>query len=362
MITEGTTTPSTTTAAWEVFARSFVLAGGTLFLLLSSFVYVLDPYGTRTSAARPPTAIMDLNQRYMYPQLARSRLFDSAVFGTSTIRLLDPESLGRELGGRFANLGLNAGTPWEQLQLAGLFLRHVPSPKTLVFGLDRSWCDPAADAQERRLTFRSFPPWLYDESWFNDLPGLLSLKSLEVAGRVALHALGFMPARIRLDGYEVFTPPDASYDLVRAREHLRRGSPTDAPGAGSGDPSMTSSAQRSGFSFPALEWLAGTFASLPPTTRVLVVFPPIHRTAQADPGTHDEAVDAACKARAVEVTARHGGAAVDFRQITALTSEDANYWDKLHYRQPITDRIIGALTAATDGRAPRDDSYRVLTR
>ena len=72
---------------------------------------------------------MDLNQRFMYPQIVRSGRFDAAVFGTSTVRLLDPQRLGAAFGGRFANLGMNAGTPWEQMQLADLFLRHVPRPR-----------------------------------------------------------------------------------------------------------------------------------------------------------------------------------------------------------------------------------------
>jgi len=41
----------------------------------------------------------------------RSGRYDSAVVGTSTVRLLDPQRLGALFGARFANLGLNAGTP-----------------------------------------------------------------------------------------------------------------------------------------------------------------------------------------------------------------------------------------------------------
>ena len=143
--------------SWRAFAATLCCSALAVGAVLYGFVLLLDPYGLR--ATRP---IMDLNQRFMYPQIVRSGRFDAALFGTSTVRLLDPDRLNAVLGGRFVNLGLNSGTPWEQMQLADLFLRQVPEPKALVFGLDRNWCD--ADADRKRLTFRVFPPWLYDES------------------------------------------------------------------------------------------------------------------------------------------------------------------------------------------------------
>ena len=69
---------------------------------------------------------MDLNQRFMYPQIVRSGRHDSAVFGTSTVRLLDPRELDMLFAARFAKkpLDSNAGTPWSGMQLAALFLRQ----------------------------------------------------------------------------------------------------------------------------------------------------------------------------------------------------------------------------------------------
>ncbi len=55
--------------------------------------------------------------------------------GTSTARLLDPQELDRAFGGRFANLAMNAATPWEQTQLARLFLTRAPA-RACCFGLD----------------------------------------------------------------------------------------------------------------------------------------------------------------------------------------------------------------------------------
>jgi hypothetical protein len=49
----------------------------------------------------------------MYPQILRTRRYDSIVVGTSTIRLLDPVALDRALGGHFASVALLSGTAWE---------------------------------------------------------------------------------------------------------------------------------------------------------------------------------------------------------------------------------------------------------
>lgn len=319
--------------AWSGFVTLFAATSVAVLALLFGAVAALDPFGSRVGPGRAPTPIMDLNQRYMYPQLARSGGFDSAIFGTSTIRLLDPRKLGAAFGGRFANLGLNAGTPWEQLQLAALFLRHVPRPATIILGLDRSWCDADADDPSKRLTFRSFPPWLYDDDPLNDWPGFLSLKSLEIALRVALHRLGRMPERIRGDGYEVFLPADRLYDPARAKASIHAPSPPGGASAPAGP-------------LPALDRLAEFVGRVPPGTRLVLLLPPIHVAAQAAPGSAEEAADAACKARIRALARRPSTWMVDFRLPSSLTREDGNYWDRLHYRLPVADGLVAAIAAA----------------
>src|SRR5690349_6903202 len=106
---------------WRSFLAAFASAAALFALGLYAFVVLLDPYGLRAGPDRPSGPIMDVNQRYMYPQIVRSGRYDAAVFGTSTIRLLDPRRLREAFGARFANFGLNAGTPWEQVQIASLF-------------------------------------------------------------------------------------------------------------------------------------------------------------------------------------------------------------------------------------------------
>jgi hypothetical protein len=348
--------PAAPALAWRRFGLAFAAVATLAAAALYGFVLAIDPYGLHVRPGRPPGPIMDLNQRYMYPQIVRSGRYDSAVFGTSTVRLLDPKELGALFDGRFANLGLNAGTPWEQFELAALFLRHAREPKALVFGLDITWCEP--DADRRRFTFRAFPPWLYDENPINDLPGLLSLKSVEIAGRVVLNRLGAMPPRIGPDGYELFVPPDAAYDLARARAHIY--------GWGSPDGMTDKSPQASEHShipMPALAWLDGLLGSAPASTRKILLFPPTHVAAQPPPGSPAEAIEAECKGRVAGIAQSRGASLLDFRRPSAVTVEDSNYWDPLHYRIGIARRIAAALRSAdTGGPEPADGFYRVLSR
>ena len=343
-------------AGWRVFGLVFAAATAATLVALYGFALALDPYGRHTSPTRPPTPIMDVNQRYMYPQLARSGLYDSAIFGTSTVRLLDPARLGAAFGARFVNLAINAGTPWEQIELARFFLRHVPAPRVIVMGLDLPWCDPQADSDTNRLTARSFPPWLYDDNPLNDLPELLNLRTLEIASRVVLHALGWMPERIRRDGYEVFTPPEESYDLARARTHIRAGR---LPAPSAAERWSGAAIPRRGL--PALAWLARFVDELPQATRLVILFPPVHVAAQPAPGSRDAARDQACKARIAQIVSRRHASVIDYRFPSPLTSQDENYWDPMHYRLAIARRLVDEIRAAVEtGRPSQDGWSRVL--
>ncbi len=53
------------------FLKGFAMAAGGAAALVLSFVLLLDPYGVSPLRLPLKRAIMDINQRYMYPQLAR---------------------------------------------------------------------------------------------------------------------------------------------------------------------------------------------------------------------------------------------------------------------------------------------------
>jgi hypothetical protein len=340
--------------AWRRFARVFGLSVAGFGLAALGFIVLLDPYGLRVGPGRPPGPLMDGNQRFMYPQVARSGRYDAAVFGSSTARLLDPDRLGPVLGGRFANLAMNAATPFEQAALARVFLHHA-TPKVVLFGLDANWC--AADADAKRLTFRPFPAWLYAEGRPWNLLRQVNGQSVATAARVLLHRWTGLPERLRVDGYAVFTPPEARYDAARAAAHIHGGGAA-LPDAATLDPPLDSVTAP----MPALDWLDGLLAEMPAETRRILAFMPVHAAAQGVPGTDKGAREAACKARVAEIGARHGATVVDFRIPSPVTTQDTNYWDALHYRLPIAGRIVTALgTAVATGRDDPQGFYRVLT-
>ncbi|WP_409566139.1 hypothetical protein [Methylobacterium sp. J-059] len=344
--------PASSSRRWRRFAGTFALAGLGAGLAAIGFVAAMDPYGLRARPGRPG-AIMDRNQRFMYPRIARAGGYDAAVFGTSTARLIDPNALDRAFGARFANLAVNAATPDEQRTLARLFLRRN-TVHAVLFALDSTWC--AADAPRR--TAHPFPDWLYAEGapwgWLRQVNG----QSLGIAAQVALNRLGLAPARIRGDGFSVFTPPEASYDPVRAARHIHGGgSPLDPETAGPGTPPPA----QAGDAMPMLDAFDALLASVPGAARKLVAFMPVHVAAQGAAGTPAGAREAACKARVAAIGRARGALVVDFRLPSPITTRDENYWDALHYRLPVAARIVEGLRAAAEtGADAADGSYRVL--
>ena len=336
---------------WRSFAAVFALAvigfGGAAI----GFVAVADPYGLRAAPGRPSGPLMDSNQRFLYPQIVRGGAYDSAVIGTSTSRLLDPVDLDRALGGRFANLAMNAATPFEQAAMTRLFLAQG-TPRTLVLALDSTWCEPDADA--RRFTTRPFPGWLYEAGLPFAALRQVNWQSFVTGADVLLHRAGLLPERIRRDGFAVFTPPEASYDAARASRHIHGGTSLG------GVESAVTSASASD-AMPALDWLDALLAAAPPATTKLLAFMPVHVATQGRPGTPQGFREAACKARVARVGRRRGATVADFRIPSPVTTQDGNYWDALHYRVPVAARIVEGLAAAmAEGTDDPDGFFRVL--
>ncbi len=277
------------------------------------------------------------------------------MVGASDARLLRPEFLDDAFGGHFANLSMNAGLAWEQYQLVNLYLRQPGNPRMLLMGLDHVWCDE--DAAEQRVTFRGFPDWMYDDNPWNDLGYMLNPQTVEISGRRLAVAAGFKSARFP-DGYEVFTPPENAYDKVKVRTKLwgkdgphqiEAVTPAYAP----------TEAERASWQFPALPWLEDILTKFP--GRVVLAFMPAHVSAQPVPGSTKAARAEECKMRIAEMAKRHDAAFVDFNIKSEITSKDDNYWDRLHYREPIADRIVADLAEAlTTGKDDPNGDWQVL--
>ncbi len=344
--------------AWRGMVRTLgvSLAGG--LAAVTAAIYLVDPYDIVPFSPPADRPMMDLNQRWLYPGVARSGRFDSLVIGTSTIRLLDPERLDAAFGGRFANFAMNSATAWEQKQLAHVFLRANGPPRTLVIGIDSVWCAPDADRQ--RITFRGFPEWMYDDDRWNDLLHILNGKTLEIAGRMVGYWLGLREPRYRDDGFEVFVPPEETYDLARARTHLYPAGRVETPPVE--PPVKLSAAAEESLRFPAHDWVDALLGETRGRSRVILAAMPVHVTAQPHPGSEAAAIEQACLDRLAAIAKRHGALMVDWRFPSALTREDSNYWDPLHYRLPVAERLVEALRAAADGGSSPDGTWRVTAR
>jgi hypothetical protein len=340
-------------ADWRTFAWLFLGTFVGVVVAVYAFILLVDPYDDLPFSLPLKHRIVSISDRYMYPQVVRSKQFDSLIVGTSTSRLLDPELLDKLFHVRFANLAMDSARAWEQQEMVDLFLRDVGPPKVLIVGLDAVWCDQ--DAERNKITFRGFPEWLYDDNPWNDYLYMFNFGTLEIAARLVGYQFGLYPERRRFDGYEVFVPPESQYDAAAAHDRIWAGLPprqADAP------PQLLSPEERSALSFPALGWLDAILARLPASSLKILAFIPVNVAAQPAPGTHDAAVEAECKARIVAIAGKRGAKVIDWRIASPLTRNDANYWDRVHYRVPIATRIAEQLAqAALDGRPSEDGSY-----
>ncbi len=335
---------------WRRFLAA--VAGLTVGLTaaLWAAVLVIDPFDVLAFSPDLRRAAMDSNQRFAYPALARDPDFDSLVIGTSVGRLLRPDLLSRRLGGRFANLSMNAATPWEQYKIFSLFRRHHPSIATVVLEIDPIWCK----RDKEKLTNRPFPAWMYDESPWNDVLPHLSLYGIEQAGRQLAFLLGLRPARFARDGYARYLPPPEDYDLERVRKELRSRLEREQANGGSSKPLSRSERRILGFADHDL--MTEMLSSLPSETRKVMIFAPMHRAVMPEPGSKGASVIAECKARLVRIAAEAENVHVlDFMIESDISRQDSNFWDGHHFRDEVADQLIELIAAGLSERRGQPD-------
>lgn len=341
------TSSSEPPAAWARFLRLLLLFAAVPAAVTYLFIALVDPWGMLPLSPPLPRETVTTNQRFSYPMIARSPRFDSVVVGTSTSRLLRPEQLNEAFGARFANLSMNSGTAWEQSQILALFTRSHAAPRVVVVGLDKEWCE---SGPLRRLTPRPFPEWMYGDNLWRGYAEILNPFAAEEAGKQALAMLRLAKPRYGRDGYADFLPDDSRYDAARAAQLLVP--PPAAPAA-----------EAPAFEFPQHALLAERLAALPPATRAVLFFVPYHVSLQPAPGTLDGQRMAACRAAITAIArARPGTVLADFMIPSPITREDTHYWDPLHYRIGIADRLARGLAEAAAGRASAEGDFVLLVR
>ena len=330
---------------FRLIAGTAAIAAGLVYL----FVVLVDPFDILPLSPPLNRVPVASNQRFAYPSLARSQRFDSAVFGTSSSRLLRPDVLNPEFGARFANLAMNDATVYEQMQLFGVFLRAHSAPKAVILGLDYRWCVTGPDYQ--RLTFRVFPQWMYGKNLWVGYREMFNLYAIQSAGQLFGIMIGVKQPDQGLDGFTSFVPPDDTYDRVRAQQYLTASIPAVPVGTRTGAAST--------WEYPTMPDLRTMLTTLPAATRKILFFVPYNRYALTPPGSEGQAVWDECRRRVVTEAERAPNTQVfDFMRPSPITLDDDHYWDYAHYRIGVADRLARDFAAAERGEKSED--YGVL--
>jgi len=339
--------------SWRTFVLSWLLWSAGWFTGLYLFVAIVDPFDTLAFSPDWKRHRVTGNERFELPGLMKRGHFDSAVFGTSTVLLLDPSALDAALGGHFVNAALSDGRAWEQAQVMRLFTQETPQPRTLVLGIDVAWCTP--DQPAPPLTFRPFPAWEYERDRRAGYLHLFDLRHIDAALRQALTITGTLAPVLSEDGYWQFVPDDALYDPIRAAAKIYGAPPPVSV------PAVTLPAagvRPADWTFPDIAFLAASLRQFPQQTRVILMLVPYHVVAYASearwPRYHfcKEALVGAARTLANAVV-------VDFMFPNATTRDYRQYWDGLHYRVSVAQRVVDALRRAERGEET-DGFARIL--
>jgi len=338
----------------DAWRRFFRLALGTALcsgLFVYAFVAIVDPWDTLPLSPRLHRTPVSTNARFSFPALARSKAFDSAIFGTSTSRLLRPAMLNPAFGAAFANLSMNSATAYETSRLMEVFARAHPLPKAVMVGVDIEWCGTGETYE--KYTPRPFPEWMYEPDPWPAYREIFNLYAVQEAGQQFAILTGIKKPRYGKDGYTNFLPDESEYDVARARKNLPP-PPSLAIGQGT-------TLNRAALRFPTHALMVSALASLPASTRKLLFFVPYYFGAQPPPGSDRAATFDECKTRIAQIAqATPNTVVADFMIGSPITRDETHYWDPLHYRVPVADRLMADLADAARGLPSGVGDYVLL--
>jgi hypothetical protein len=275
--------------------------------------------------------------------LAKKSQFDSAIIGSSTVRLLNPDDLNPLLGSKFVNLAMNAASVFEQEAIFDVFLRYHPHPKTVIFGVDHVYFEKNNYAKFiGAVKPEHFPEWMYDENPLNDwLP--YNWRTMQITLKQFKCITGMRPFKFRVDGYEDFTKTMFSHDIDHIREVIY-GSKTSKEKKPLEPAVQASQELIKSFAFPAIKHLDRMLSRLPKTTRKIVIIPPVHAYHQPSPGSEAAVNLEEFKRRVADLVCRYQNAALfDFMIESPITTRDENYFDEIHYTVTVAKEIAQGI-------------------
>jgi hypothetical protein len=324
---------------WKRFLNWFFLLTLFSLLILYASFHIIDPYDIFPFSPDFPRVPVSHDQWYFHPIIAKKKEFDSAIFGTSTSRLLCPERLNPIFQASFASLGFNNGSAYEQQKLFNMFMRNHQNVKVVIFGIDIAWCRTSEEYKKFNTetgTSDLFPEWLYDENpWNNCLP--LSAMTFENTKRQLLAVTNLEKYRFGLDGYSEFTPPQDEYDIIKVRKNIYKSEKfiqftSQKKRAAASPPKTLSSKECIELKYPALSMLEDCLRKIPADSLKILFFVPYHIYRQPSSGSLDAVTLQVCKQRIVKLAKEYPNTYIlDFMIESDITTKDENYWDPLHF-------------------------------
>jgi hypothetical protein len=314
----GTAISSRLFLAWAVASAMCALA--TAFAL----IVAIDPYG-RLGIKKTRETTFQV-ERLAKVTRGRDADFNSAIVGNSTAQNLMPEHLDRISGRRFVSLAISGTGPQAILTVARYFIAHHPQARTLIFGLEDSWCRPEGPAE-----WRPFPFWLYSTT-ANYLLGLAKETSASL-----LYTVVEKGERLRKDGFQGYDDHFLStkkYDDVEAvRKILMRLRPTQS--------------ENPDLKFPATHALIELVKDSPSQLDFVIVWTPRYINFIPMPGTPAAQADLACKASLADgLSNRQNVGILDASGDDRPDNADpANFFDFTHYRAAMARRLEREIAA-----------------
>ncbi len=318
-------------ARWAGFARGFVVT--TLLALLGTLTlaWLIDPYDTGNTPLSLREGVRPQGPRTAAASRGRDPAFQGAIFGNSHVQLLSPERLQATTGIPFVSLMAPASGPKEGLVLMDWFLRHRREPpQAVIVGIDDLWC--TADPQMPNA--KPFPFWLYSRDRAEYLVGLLRFDVLEEFQRRIVYLLTGRGERARRDGYWDYEPNyiGMGYDRDPGKRaelevYMPIGGNADGP-------------------YPAVKALEAMMAQVP-GTKLILLRPPVYRSALPRPGSPSERPDAGCRTAYAELAARRPlTILIDWRRDRPELHDPNQFFDRTHYRQPLAREVEAEIAAA----------------
>lgn len=307
-------------------STTFVVTAAVLLVGLLATVVALDPYDTGRLALVRKHGIPETGPRIANASRGRDPAFNAALIGNSRVQMVEPSRIDAATGLKFVTLMVPAIRPEEQLVLLRWFLRNHPRPEALVIGLDEWWCLPSIKAD------KPFPFWLYAETTLGYIGGLLRYEALEQVSRRLAYLAG-STARARPDGFWDY---EQDYLAIGATEPVLHHQRLSAPRPTESDNPSNS--------FPGLAQLAEVLRQVPPATPLLLTWSPVHESYRPVPGSAADATWRACRESAQRLAVSHPrGAVLDWSGDRPESRDEANFFDRTHYRRALGQQFADAI-------------------